>query len=125
MPIFGLSVCRSPYSAGLFNNYDFSFYFPELEGMYYLTSRSSLVIGRRTACLRRACSIRLPPELPEEPTTCCMSGCANCVWIEYAEQVKRVLADSDSKRVTQMVLDKIQDSNMKAFLSMELKLRHF
>ena len=25
-----------------------------------------------------------PPSLP---TTCCMSGCANCVWLDYANDV--------------------------------------
>jgi len=54
-----------------------------------------------------------------------MSGCANCVWIEYAEQVKTLLADNESKKVVQQILDKIQDPNMKAFLSMELKSRDF
>jgi len=54
-----------------------------------------------------------------------MSGCANCVWIEYADKVRSVLANSDNKQVSQMVLDKIQDPNMKAFLSMELKLKGF
>ena len=27
-----------------------------------------------------------PPELP---STCCMSGCANCVWLDYADEVVR------------------------------------
>lgn len=82
------------------------------------------MIIRQMVCIRTASS-KPPPKLPEEPTTCCMSGCANCVWIEYAEQVKSILAGSDSKQVSQMILDKIQDPNMKAFLSMELKSKGF
>jgi len=102
------------------------FYFTETnrEKMYRIR-RSAITIGRcTTASVRRVCSKR-PPELPEEPTTCCMSGCANCVWIEYAERMKRALADSDSERVARMVMDKIQDPNMKAFLAMEFKSRRF
>lgn len=90
----------------------------------FFISRSSLAVGRRIVCHRKVGS-KNTPELPEEPTTCCMSGCANCVWIEYAETVKNMLTDCDSKQVTQMILDKIQDQNMKAFLSMELKSKGF
>ncbi|XP_008183487.1 oxidoreductase-like domain-containing protein 1 [Acyrthosiphon pisum] len=86
----------------------------------FLISQRWLVNSNRVVCRRKFCS-KQPPELPEEPTTCCMSGCANCVWIEYADKVRSMLANSDSKQVSQMVLDKIQDPNMKAFLSMELK----
>lgn len=82
--------------------------------------RYSLIFGRHIVWRRSVCS-KSPPDLPEEPTTCCMSGCANCVWIDYAEKVKNILADSDSDKVAQMILDKIQDPNMKVFLSMELK----
>lgn len=91
----------------------------------YFVSRISLTIGRYMVCRREVCS-KLPLKLPEEPTTCCRSGCANCVWIDYAEQVKNILAeDINSEEVRQMVLDKIQDPDMKAFLSMELKLKGF
>lgn len=90
----------------------------------FLISRSNLVISRRIVCHRKASS-KHTPELPEEPTTCCMSGCANCVWIEYADTVKNILKDCDNKQVTKMILDKIQDPNMKAFLSIELKSKGF
>uniref|UniRef100_A0A8D8SEB2 Oxidoreductase-like domain-containing protein 1 n=1 Tax=Cacopsylla melanoneura TaxID=428564 RepID=A0A8D8SEB2_9HEMI len=58
-------------------------------------------------------------ELPEEPTTCCMSGCANCVWIEYAEKLNE-LFQGESDKARQIILNKVQDPNMKAFLQMEL-----
>ena len=58
-----------------------------------------------------------------EPTTCCMSGCANCVWIEYAENLSRLLKNSDQS-VQKIVMEKVQDPNMRSFLMMELKLRN-
>uniref|UniRef100_A0A6V7K2R3 Oxidoreductase-like domain-containing protein n=1 Tax=Bracon brevicornis TaxID=1563983 RepID=A0A6V7K2R3_9HYME len=59
----------------------------------------------------------------EEPTNCCMSGCANCVWVVYAEKMSKKLANSNCD-VQKMILDKIQDPNMKAFLAMELRCRN-
>lgn len=63
--------------------------------------------------------IELTLTLPEEPTTCCMSGCANCVWIEYADQVSKMFKSGEKAR--EVVLSKVSDPNMKAFLLMELK----
>lgn len=92
----------------------------------YPIFRSGLVVSRsRSIICHKKFSSKPTPELPEEPTTCCMSGCANCVWLEYADQIKKLLADNDGKGVTQMILDKIQDPNMKAFLSMELKSKGY
>lgn len=58
-----------------------------------------------------------------EPTNCCMSGCANCVWIQYAEKLSATLKENDVD-VQKLIMDKIEDPNMKAFLSMELKFRN-
>lgn len=58
-----------------------------------------------------------------EPTNCCMSGCANCVWIQYAEKLSAVLEKSEVD-VQKLIIDKVQDPNMKAFLSMELRFRN-
>lgn len=59
-------------------------------------------------------------ELPEEPTDCCMSGCANCVWIQYAEELKSKFCSSD-KELRDIIMSKISDPNMKMFLSLELE----
>ncbi|KAI4503949.1 hypothetical protein M0802_001352 [Mischocyttarus mexicanus] len=65
------------------------------------------------------------PSLEEltEPTNCCMSGCTNCVWIQYAEKLTSKLENSNVD-VQKEILEKIQDQNMKAFLSMELRCRN-
>ena len=59
----------------------------------------------------------------EEPTTCCMSGCANCVWIQYAEKLSQTMNGS-STDVQKAIMDKVTDPNMRAFLSMELRVRN-
>lgn len=58
-----------------------------------------------------------------EPTNCCMSGCTNCVWIQYAEKLSAVLEKSEVD-VQKLIIDKVQDPNMKAFLSMELRFKN-
>lgn len=59
----------------------------------------------------------------EEPTTCCMSGCANCVWIQYAEKLSETMNGS-SEEVQKIIMEKVTDPNMRAFLSMELRVRN-
>lgn len=49
-----------------------------------------------------------------------MSGCANCVWIEYAETLSK-LFEGNGEKARQIILSKITDPNLKMFLSMELK----
>ncbi len=57
-----------------------------------------------------------PP--PEEPTTCCMSGCANCVWIQYAEDVAKYYKDGGEK--AKAAIAKIEDPNLKAYIMLEI-----
>lgn len=63
-----------------------------------------------------------PDSLPPEPTTCCMSGCANCVWIEYAEQLISQYGNCPNS-VSKDILAKIDDPSLRAFLEMELMFR--
>ncbi|CAI8051366.1 Oxidoreductase-like domain-containing protein 1 [Geodia barretti] len=60
-------------------------------------------------------------ELPPPPTDCCMSGCANCVWVVYAEELAEIYRDGG--RAAEKVLETIQDPSLRIFLSLELRER--
>ncbi|XP_014480845.1 PREDICTED: uncharacterized protein LOC106747639 [Dinoponera quadriceps] len=58
-----------------------------------------------------------------EPTNCCMSGCANCVWIQYAERLSSTIDSTSDVNLQTAILERVQDPNMRAFLTMELRCR--
>lgn len=66
-----------------------------------------------------------PPISP--PIGCCGSGCQNCVWLQYADDLLKYYGDSVSKENLEKVLmdeiNKLEDENSKAFLLFELKLK--
>lgn len=57
-----------------------------------------------------------PP--PEPPVECCMTGCVNCVWITYAEELKKYY--SDGGIMAKQAIEKIENPSLKAFLKLEL-----
>jgi hypothetical protein len=57
---------------------------------------------------------------PEEPTTCCMSGCAFCVWLQYVEEMSKFYTNGGEK-ARETILRKVTDPNVRAFLMTELK----
>jgi hypothetical protein len=53
-----------------------------------------------------------------------MSGCPNCVWIEYAERLTKVYSDPKlSREKIHNDIDALEDPNIKAFILMDLKSR--
>ncbi|XP_044760667.1 uncharacterized protein LOC123318048 isoform X2 [Coccinella septempunctata] len=61
-------------------------------------------------------------QLPQEPTTCCMSGCANCVWLEYAEKMSEYFKDGGESAIKE-INERVNDANIRAFLLQELRMR--
>lgn len=50
-----------------------------------------------------------------------MSGCENCVWIQYAKDLTDLYNDS-GETAKKILLEKIKDPTMQVFLRMELKV---
>lgn len=85
--------------------------------------------------LRRSCSSSSDcreetesPGPPSLPGTCCMSGCANCVWLDYAEEMVKYYETLGKKMELSELLntldDNVDDPMVKAFLTMELKSKY-
>lgn len=58
------------------------------------------------------------PACPD-PNLCCREGCPNCVWIEYAKEVK--MHHNDSDRVVSEIEKQIDDPSIRAFIIMQVK----
>ncbi len=56
---------------------------------------------------------------PEPPTNCCMSGCANCVWIEYSDELKIYYSSDGAARAREQI-QQIEDPNLRAYLLLEI-----
>merc|ERR1711948_124599 len=66
-----------------------------------------------------------PPSLP---TTCCMSGCANCVWLDYADEVvdfysRKGESGVNVEQILKEVEENVDDEMVKAFIKMEIKFK--
>lgn len=69
--------------------------------------------------LRSKCSSTSPPS-PPNPDMCCRSGCSNCVYLYYAQELEKYFRDG-GKQTEKILNDLIKDETLKQFIKMELK----
>ena len=68
-----------------------------------------------------------PADSPDPPSAamCCMSGCANCVWLDYADEMIKHFEAKGEHLKPQEILDlvdkNVEDPMVKAFVKMEIK----
>lgn len=58
-------------------------------------------------------------KVPEPPDNCCMSGCANCVWIHYAEDLAKIYNDG-GKKAKEQIERLVTDTSLRMFLRLQL-----
>ncbi|XP_072022236.1 uncharacterized protein [Amphiura filiformis] len=58
--------------------------------------------------------------VPPDPESCCGSGCVNCVYIKYVQDV--LDRDPNDRQKVKEVLDEIEDFNVRMFIKLELGL---
>ena len=75
--------------------------------------------------MRRYCNSTIKDIPPEPPTTCCMSGCANCVWLDHAEDLIQYYDKKglSKDKILQDIELQVSDPMIKAFVILEIKSR--
>ncbi|CAJ0605994.1 unnamed protein product [Cylicocyclus nassatus] len=63
---------------------------------------------------------RLPPP---EPGICCGQGCANCVWLVYANELIDYYHGEDFHKVAKEIEKKVSDINVRAYVLSELRIK--
>lgn len=63
-----------------------------------------------------------PHPLLDPPTTCCGSGCLNCVWVSYAEKLAEHYCDGGLE-AERTIEKEVTDPSLKAYILMEVRMK--
>lgn len=58
---------------------------------------------------------------PPDPTSCCGSGCANCIWIEYAAELVRHHGDRPLNEVLDEIDRVVPNTSVREFVKAEIR----
>jgi len=61
-----------------------------------------------------------PPVAPL-PGMCCMSGCANCVYLEHAQALLEFYKGGGKEKALEIIEREVEDESLKAYLKLEIK----
>ncbi|CAF4492189.1 unnamed protein product [Rotaria sp. Silwood1] len=85
----------------------------------------SFQLLKRSLCRRWQSSSSYDPKDNDliPPTTCCMSNCANCVWISFAEEIAQRYPHSSMEVIDDILKRYIDDQSFREFLEYEIQAR--
>ena len=92
-------------------------------------ARMILVKGQRNLQLFTLRSLKDQKEQIKKPelAACCGSGCHNCSWLTYADELLAYYEELNKRNegVEKLLqeIEKMEDANLKAFLKMEIKFK--
>ncbi|XP_052740150.1 oxidoreductase-like domain-containing protein 1 isoform X2 [Bicyclus anynana] len=66
--------------------------------------------------------IKKNASIEEPPTACCQSGCANCVFIVWAETLASKMNNAGPE-IAEKIMKTVDDPSMRAYLELELRIR--
>ena len=96
--------------------------------MQYLfrPSNRTIVLSSLRECTSKSTDMESSTSFPEAPSNmCCMSGCANCVWLDYADDMIKAYSEKGKQLEIDVILqeidEKINDPMIKSFIKLELK----
>ncbi|KAI9640861.1 hypothetical protein NHQ30_010702 [Ciborinia camelliae] len=92
---------------------------PNSEPSILFSSRLTSPLERRSEILRKSQRISgiLVPPRPDEPDNCCMSGCVNCVWDRYRDEMEEWAAAK--KEANRMLKKERRRESAEAAISMD------
>ncbi|KAF7637128.1 Oxidoreductase-like domain-containing protein [Meloidogyne graminicola] len=93
-----------------------------------LTQDETKEKSKKTQHFAKAAKFPLPPQ----PGQCCGSGCPNCVWLQYVDNVldyvkslplDEKIIEEQKRHIREELKNNVEDDNLRMFLTMEIEAK--